>query len=723
MPQTPTLARIRIYPVKSLGGFDRDVWELDAFGLRYDRRWMIVDPDGRFMTQRDFPGMAEIAVEMQADRLILSVSMRSPIAVPLEPEPGPSEPVSIWGDTVAARAVSEDANRWLGEVLKTPCRLVYMPDESARSVNPKYVDRAAQVAFADGFPLLLTSEESLEELNRRLPEPVTMERFRPNLVVRGTSGPHAEDAWRRIRLSDMELHVVKPCARCVIVTTDQNTGERGVEPLQTLATYRSANGEVYFGQNAVHLGHGRVRVGDDVHILETGELNPDLDGEASGDSGTPAGEAEPASEPADRSAQPDTESTQPSFEIYLPESDEDLEFEPNLPAEPERKIERYIPAQPGRKKASRETGTESDAAGEPASNPVVDDIIFPFEVDLVVTPEDLKEAAMKQAAADAEAAEEETVAMDASDADSIDSAVEDDAMEAEVPAEADVEEEAAAAFAEDEEEEEALDPQAVAAETAADEVVEEELAEGGPVADEPVEDEPAQEPVTEVPGDETAKLPDAGEAAVAEEDIVEGAARDEAVPEEAEEQVIDAAVEEEALEEEPAEAEEAPEEVLDEDVEVEEPAAAKAAGKAKPTSKSRRKPAREIEFALGGRPDAAAINRLYEAAGRPEVAGDQDPGRIDRAFEASNVVVAAWLGDALVGVLRGWSDGARDGFISDLVVHPDHVGAGIGVELVHHAMDAHPGIRWVLRASVTSPYLGSALGWTHLGGGWFVSPA
>lgn len=628
MPQKPTLVRIRIYPVKSLGGFDRDVWELDAFGLRYDRRWMIVDPDGRFMTQRDYPGMAEIAVEMQADRLILSVPMLSPVAVPLEPEPGASEPVTIWGDTVAARAASEDANRWLGEVLKTPCRLVYMPEESARSVDRAHVGRNAQLAFADGYPLLLTSVESLAELNRRLSEPVTMERFRPNLVVRGLDGPHVEDTWRRIRVSDMELQVVKPCSRCVIVTTDQQTGERGPEPLKTLAKYRTSDGEVYFGQNVVHLGHGRIRVGDDVQVLETGEPVPDISVKAGS-----------KTEQADRSAKKGKEHktgprmwpTEPGFELYIPE-EEELEMEPALD----------------------ETEADEDLEPAPAAGTPVEDIVFPFEVDLVVTPEDLKEAARQ---------EEE------------------------------------AQQAEGEEEQEAVEEEEPAAE--AEEVPEEEESEE-------VEEEAAEEL------DE--------EAAFLEEVLAEAAAQEAAAKKGTKKGTKKgsgkkAAAEEEIEEEEPEEAAEE-----EEEEEAEEEVASRASKKKSARGKkSGRGKVIAIEFVLGERPDASDLEALYEAAGRPEATGDQDPGRMDRVFDASNVVVAAWFGDNLAGVLRGWSDGARDGFISDLVVHPDHVGAGISVDLVRRAMDAHPGVRWVLRATATSPYIGSALGWIHLGGGWFVS--
>jgi len=200
------VTRIYIYPVKSAAGIVVAEAELDAFGLRLDRRWMVVDDAGRFLTQRQLPRMALIRVALEGGALRLT-----------------------------------------------------FPD-AVRPVDPRYARPGDRVAFADAFPVLLISEDSLEELNRRLAEPVPMNRFRPNLVVRAGE-PHAEDGWRRIRIGEVEFDVVKPCARCAITLTDQATAERGKEPLRTLATYRTRNGKVLFGQNLIHRGRGAVRVG------------------------------------------------------------------------------------------------------------------------------------------------------------------------------------------------------------------------------------------------------------------------------------------------------------------------------------------------------------------------------------------------------------------------------------------------------------------------------
>ncbi|MFL5546924.1 MAG: MOSC domain-containing protein, partial [Gemmatimonadales bacterium] len=161
----------------------------------------------------------------------------------------------------------EPAARWFSEFLGIPCSMVHMPAESLRPTNPAYDPSGSRVSFADAYPLLLISEESLADLNGRLAQPLPMNRFRPNLTVSG-GGPFAEDRWSRVEIGSVVLNLVKPCDRCVITTTDQTTTERGVEPLRTLATYRKVDGKVYFGQNAVHEAPGRLRVGDAVSVSD-----------------------------------------------------------------------------------------------------------------------------------------------------------------------------------------------------------------------------------------------------------------------------------------------------------------------------------------------------------------------------------------------------------------------------------------------------------------------
>lgn len=262
-----TLTEITVYPLKSARGIALEMADLDDFGIRHDRRWMVTDDDGRMVTQREEPRLARIVPRFEADRLVLTVPGLEPIALPLDGGDGPRIGTSIWSDRVDGAIVQEDATEWISTYLGAPRRIVYMPDTAFRPVDPRYSPARRRVSFADGFPFLLISAEALDELNARLETPLPMDRFRPNLVVRG-AGAHAEDGWRRVLIGDVAFDVVKPCARCVITTTDQETLARTKEPLRTLATYRKRGGKVLFGQNLIHAGTGTLRLGDAVAVLE-----------------------------------------------------------------------------------------------------------------------------------------------------------------------------------------------------------------------------------------------------------------------------------------------------------------------------------------------------------------------------------------------------------------------------------------------------------------------
>jgi uncharacterized protein YcbX len=266
------VSRLFVYPLKSAAGIAIDRAELDEFGVRLDRRWMVVDADNQFVTQRKLPRMALIRTSLTAERLRLDAPDMPPLEVPLDPEPvDPAEEVTIWRARITAWPAGPDAARWLGAVLGIECRLVHMP-ESAGAGTPRF-HAGRRLAFTDAYPFLLLTEGSLEGLNRRLESPLPMNRFRPNLVIAGAE-PHEEDGWRRIRVGSVELQLVKPCARCSVTTVDQATGEKGVEPLRTLATYRKHDDQVLFGQNAVHEDRGVIRVGDAVNVLERAERDP-----------------------------------------------------------------------------------------------------------------------------------------------------------------------------------------------------------------------------------------------------------------------------------------------------------------------------------------------------------------------------------------------------------------------------------------------------------------
>ena len=261
----PVLSGVYVYPIKSCGGISRRSADLEATGLRYDRRWLLVDEAGKFMSQRRHPRMALISPRITPDRLVVSAPGMPDLEVPLGGEHQGQIDVEVWGDAQRGAPVGGHADRWFARFLDSPCRLVRKPDDDVRPVDSAYARDGDQVSFADGFPLLLISEASLQELNGRLESPVSMSRFRPNLVVRGC-GPYAEDGWGEMRVGDAVFRVAEPCPRCAITTVNQDSGERGKEPLRTLATYRKAGGEVWFGRNLIHTSPGTVSVGDPVRV-------------------------------------------------------------------------------------------------------------------------------------------------------------------------------------------------------------------------------------------------------------------------------------------------------------------------------------------------------------------------------------------------------------------------------------------------------------------------
>ena len=254
------LTALHVYPIKSAAGLAPAAWEVDGFGLRYDRRWMVVDPAGRMISQRTHPRLALVRPAIGEDTLRVETAGMPALELPLAPTPAVSMAVTVWDDTCAAAWTGERASRWFSDVLETDCSLVHMPDSTIRPANTTYAPPGHRVSFADAYCFLLISEESLADLNGRMPAPLPMNRFRPNLVIAG-GRPFGEDALTRFRIGELAFLVVKPCDRCVLTTTDQATAERGHEPLRTLATYRRREGKVYFGQNVVHESRGRLAVG------------------------------------------------------------------------------------------------------------------------------------------------------------------------------------------------------------------------------------------------------------------------------------------------------------------------------------------------------------------------------------------------------------------------------------------------------------------------------
>ncbi len=259
------LKSIHIYPLKSAKGISMGQAKIDDRGFQYDRRWMLVDENGRFMSQRKIPGLALISVELNANSLALEMPGFQKVEIPIIPQTDEKMNVKIWKDTCEAIPIGKYVDELFSAFLGKQCRLVFMPRETIRSISKKYSVNQHSVSFADGFPFLLTSEASLDELNKKLADPLPMNRFRPNLVIAGCE-PFAEDNWKKIKIGAILFHVVKPCARCVVTTVDQHTGEKGKEPLNTLAKFRNVNGKLLFGQNLIHEQKGMIRTGEKVVI-------------------------------------------------------------------------------------------------------------------------------------------------------------------------------------------------------------------------------------------------------------------------------------------------------------------------------------------------------------------------------------------------------------------------------------------------------------------------
>ena len=260
------ISAIHIYPVKSCCGISVTSARLDTWGLEYDRHWMVVNEDGRFLTQRQLPSLALVETALEPEFLRLSAPNLPDLRLPLSGILGEEVDVVVWRDRCRAVDQGNEAAEWFSNHLGKTCRLVKMGERFSRPVDPDYAPQAAQVNFADGFPLLVISEASLAELNTRLPAPMPMDRFRPNLVVSGCE-PFAEDKWRAVRIGKVTFHGVKLCQRCIITTIDQMTGVGGREPLITLGTYRGVKGGVVFGQNLVHEGLGELSLGNVVEVL------------------------------------------------------------------------------------------------------------------------------------------------------------------------------------------------------------------------------------------------------------------------------------------------------------------------------------------------------------------------------------------------------------------------------------------------------------------------
>lgn len=265
------LTNIFIYPIKGCAGISLDSAEILDRGIRYDRRWMLVDSEGKFISQRTHPKLALIETAISDDWLFVSFEDETH-QIPLNASYSAHRQVTVWDDTLKAYAADSTDNDWFSRQLGIPVTLVAMQEDSKRLVDPRYaVSGQEEVSFADGYPYLIIGEPSLEMLNRKVGgETLLIDRFRPNLVFEGGTA-HDEDRWRSFVIGEVGFYGVKPCARCQVTTINQQTGESGKEPLISLSRYRKQGNKVLFGQNCLSRAGGVIRVGDQISVEELGK--------------------------------------------------------------------------------------------------------------------------------------------------------------------------------------------------------------------------------------------------------------------------------------------------------------------------------------------------------------------------------------------------------------------------------------------------------------------
>jgi len=258
------LSQIWIYPVKSLCGIRLKSANVMGKGLQFDRRWMLVDDEGVFMTQRLNPRMALFKTSIDEGKQQLKIALgQDYYSLSIDLSGSTTIRAKVWDDEIEVSEVSKDCSQWFSDKLSLKCRLVSFPEQNPRPVDPLFKVNNEQVSLADGYPILIIGEQSLIDLNTRLKEPVPMNRFRPNFVFSG-GNPYEEDTWKDFKIGKNRFVGVKPCSRCVLTTINQETSEQGKEPLSTLSTYRKRDNKIYFGQNVLAIDHTKIIEGDEI---------------------------------------------------------------------------------------------------------------------------------------------------------------------------------------------------------------------------------------------------------------------------------------------------------------------------------------------------------------------------------------------------------------------------------------------------------------------------
>lgn len=257
-----------IHPIKSIGRISLTESTLDRFGLRWDRRWMLVDEENKFITQRQEARMTLIKPFLEDEGFRIAAPGMEELWLPLEEQGEGDLEVTLFGLPSPATLLPKKYENWFSAYLNRPARLVFMADNQTRLVDQHFAKQQESVAFSDGFPLLLISEDSLAAFNQGIDLELTHERFRPNIVIRGAE-PYAEDQWKKIKIGDQMMEVVKPCSRCVIPSIDPKTAKKNRSVIDALVEQRKwQDGKVYFGQNLLHSPSGKLSLGMPVEVIE-----------------------------------------------------------------------------------------------------------------------------------------------------------------------------------------------------------------------------------------------------------------------------------------------------------------------------------------------------------------------------------------------------------------------------------------------------------------------
>lgn len=261
----PFIHSLHVYPIKSCQGIELETAELVETGIRYDRHWMLVDNKGNFLSQRQLPQMARITTHFTSDSLRVNMDKQPTLELPLSSNDTEHTRVTIWNDECRAALVSAEASDWFSHALGIPCELVFLPESEHRQVDLNFAADGTGVGFADGFPLLVLSRATIDQLNSKLEDTVCIDRFRANIIIDGCEA-HEEDEWSKITVGDIDILLCKPCSRCVIPSIDQHSGEKHAKLLSTLAGYRRTKGKVYVGQNGLHLSQGTITRAQSIQI-------------------------------------------------------------------------------------------------------------------------------------------------------------------------------------------------------------------------------------------------------------------------------------------------------------------------------------------------------------------------------------------------------------------------------------------------------------------------